>query len=128
MRSIATQPLAALATPGNTMVATGITPEAIEQNPIIYELMGEMGWRSRPFDLDAWVDRYARRRYGSDLASTAWRLLHRAAYQYHFYKSRMVLRPALDMGYQRACNATVRAVARRRARRTEHGGWRAVRT
>lgn len=48
--------------------------EAIEQNPIIYELMAEMGWRSTSFDLTKWVQDYARRRYGSasSSASQAW--------------------------------------------------------
>ena len=31
---------------GYTIVGTGLTMEAIEQNPIMYELMNEMGWRS----------------------------------------------------------------------------------
>ena len=36
---IASQPVLARASEGNTMVATGMTPEAIEQNPIMYQLM-----------------------------------------------------------------------------------------
>ena len=32
-------PPKALATPNNTMVGVGMTPEAIEHNPIVYDLM-----------------------------------------------------------------------------------------
>lgn len=39
------------------MVGVGMTMEAIEQNPVVYELMSEMGWRSEPFDLSAWITR-----------------------------------------------------------------------
>jgi alpha-N-acetylglucosaminidase len=42
---IATGPLADHAVTGSTMNGIGITMEAIEQNPIMYELMLEMGWR-----------------------------------------------------------------------------------
>jgi hypothetical protein len=36
---IATAPVDARAAPGSTMVGTGLTMEAIEQNPVVYELM-----------------------------------------------------------------------------------------
>lgn len=52
-----TDPLLALATPNNTMVGVGMTMEAIEQNPIVYELMSEMGWRRDFFDISEWVQR-----------------------------------------------------------------------
>ena len=36
---IATGPVEALHTPGSTMVGVGMAPEAIEHNPIVYDLM-----------------------------------------------------------------------------------------
>lgn len=39
---------------GSTMVGTGLTPEGINQNYVIYELMNEMAYRHGPVDLDAW--------------------------------------------------------------------------
>jgi hypothetical protein len=39
---IATAPVDARTAPGSTMVGTGLTMEAIEQNPVIYELMSGM--------------------------------------------------------------------------------------
>ena len=90
------------------MVATGITPEAIEtvrffqllceyfcpftlppyflvtflQNPIIYDLMNEMGWRTVSPDVNGWMQQYVQRRYGgySSYASQAWELLLQATY------------------------------------------------
>ena len=37
--TIATQPVIARLTKGSTMIGTGMTPEAIEQNPVMYDLM-----------------------------------------------------------------------------------------
>ncbi len=36
---IATGPVFARLAPGSTMIGTGITPEAIEHNPVMYDLM-----------------------------------------------------------------------------------------
>ena len=36
---VATGPVEARGTPGNTMIGTGITAEGIETNPVIYDLM-----------------------------------------------------------------------------------------
>ena len=44
----------------------GLTMEAIEQNPVIYELMMEHAWRSQPVDLHQWLVEYTRNRYGGD--------------------------------------------------------------
>ena len=39
LTTIATAPVDAKLAKGSTMVGTGMTPEAIEQNPVVYELM-----------------------------------------------------------------------------------------
>ena len=39
LTKIATSPVIAEQTPNNTMIGTGITPEAIEHNPVVYDLM-----------------------------------------------------------------------------------------
>lgn len=61
----------------STMVGTGISPEGINQNYAIYDLMLEMGWRKEPTNLTQWFSEYATRRYGaySLEASTAWDIL-----------------------------------------------------
>ena len=72
--------LAANAATGD-MVGIGLTPEAIQNNPIAYDLMMENTWRGSAgvADLDAWVAQYVARRYGTAAASAqvaaAWKLL-----------------------------------------------------
>ena len=39
LTTIGTAPLEALNANGSTMVGVGMTPEAIEQNPVVYDLM-----------------------------------------------------------------------------------------
>lgn len=82
VESINSGPFKALSFPNSTMVGIGMTPEGIEQNPVMYELMSELAWRKEPVNLSKWVSLYAVRRYGStqeDLAA-AWRLLFASVY------------------------------------------------
>ena len=81
--------LAANATTGQ-LRGLGLTPEAIETNPIIYDLMMENVWRGLEGvpNLDGWVDRYVERRYGLKKAKlqkglAANRLLQNSVYDYH---------------------------------------------
>ena len=55
LNATATLPVTTMQADNYTMVGTGITPEAIENNPIMFNLMFEMGWRSATFDIDEWV-------------------------------------------------------------------------
>ncbi|XP_040392642.1 alpha-N-acetylglucosaminidase [Cygnus olor] len=99
--------------PNSTMVGTGLAPEGIEQNDVVYELMNELGWRHEPLDLPAWVSRYAQRRYGAPnaAASSAWRLLLRSAYNctgicVNHNRSPLVRRPSLHMDARLWYNAS----------------------
>ncbi|XP_973259.1 alpha-N-acetylglucosaminidase isoform X2 [Tribolium castaneum] len=68
----------------STMIGTGLTPEGINQNYVIYELMTETAWRQAPVNLTEWFEKYSTRRYGfpdSD-AENAWRILQRTVYDY----------------------------------------------
>ena len=50
------------------MIDTGLTPEGIEQNDMMYELMNEMGYRIKALnsvELEEWIKYYALRRYGN---------------------------------------------------------------
>lgn len=61
------------------MIGIGMTPEAIEQNPVVYELMSEVMWHAESFAVSDWVNQYALRRYNpapgqqSDLVTSAWK-------------------------------------------------------
>jgi alpha-N-acetylglucosaminidase len=48
----------------------GLTPEAIEHNPVIFELMLEMAWHHDPIDPDAWLAQYVTSRYGKNTPNT----------------------------------------------------------
>ncbi|XP_065837644.1 alpha-N-acetylglucosaminidase-like [Oscarella lobularis] len=104
---IATGPLADRA--GSTMDGIGITMEAIEQNPVAYQLMLEMGWRSEPFDLGVWLSNYTRRRYGvsNDDLTGAWMILMNTLYTIpSTSKSQVEVRPAITMGTNYGPNTT----------------------
>ena len=73
-------PVDDLAAPGSTMVGLGITPEAVEMNHIMFDLILEMGWRPVSPPVAAWVSAWAVRRYGvaSPSLDAAWAVLRTA--------------------------------------------------
>ncbi len=46
------------------LVGFGFAPEGIENNEIIYELLSDIGWRSKEISLEKWLEKYAKSRYG----------------------------------------------------------------
>ncbi len=81
---IASAPPEALADPARgNLVGVGLSMEAIEQNPVVYDLMAEMAWRGKtPIDSEAWLRDSTARRYGVRLpeAEQAWEILSRTIY------------------------------------------------
>lgn len=59
------------------MIGTGLTPEGINQNYFIYDLMTESAWRNEVVDLNEWTKNYTVRRYGisDDDIINAWVIL-----------------------------------------------------
>lgn len=47
-----------------SMVGFGSAPEGIENNELIYELIGDMGWSRKAIDPSVWVSNYCNTRYG----------------------------------------------------------------
>ncbi|QKJ30631.1 alpha-N-acetylglucosaminidase [Mucilaginibacter mali] len=83
MSNVAADPANALNDPrSGKILGIGLTPEAIEQNPVMYELMMENVWRDKPIELDAWLNDYAYRRYGKKnaQAEAAWQVLKNTVY------------------------------------------------
>ncbi|XP_059061052.1 alpha-N-acetylglucosaminidase [Achroia grisella] len=67
----------------STMIGIGLTPEGINQNYVVYDLMLESAWRKGPVrDLDAWVGEYAARRYGCNDTGVAWKYLRKSVYSF----------------------------------------------
>lgn len=83
IETVATQPAAALADPNSgKLKGIGLTMEAIEQNPVLYELMTENTWRNTPIELNDWLKKYMLNRYGiaNDNLTKAWDILVKTVY------------------------------------------------
>ena len=83
MKNVANDPVEAANHPhSGKMAGIGLTPEAIEQNPVMYELMLEHAWSDTAIDLDTWLKKYALRRYGKKNtdAEKAWIILKNTVY------------------------------------------------
>lgn len=83
MDEIANGPANALQHPeSGRMVGLGLTPEAIEQNPVIYEMMLDNIWTRNPINVQEWLQAYAIRRYGksNDKIDKAWQILYKTVY------------------------------------------------
>ena len=65
------------------MAGIGLTPEAIEQNPVLYQLMLENVWTDQPIDIGSFLKDYIRQRYGAydKTLDNAWELLAGSVYQ-----------------------------------------------
>ena len=75
--TIASKPVADKRSYPAAMQGIGITPDALENTQIVYEMMLEMGWRSEAVSASEWVTQYVWRRYNCDvrecpLAHQAW--------------------------------------------------------
>jgi len=61
----------------STLAGIGLFPEAIEQNPIIYDAVSGNAWRNGVTDVHQWLAGYLLARYGKEVApaSQAWNIL-----------------------------------------------------
>jgi alpha-N-acetylglucosaminidase len=87
MDAVASQPAAALNdTHSGKLKGIGLTMEAIEQTPVLYELMTANTWRTTPINLDQWLSKYIRNRYGKGTTASnttmlkAWQVLKNTVY------------------------------------------------
>lgn len=83
IETVATQPAEALNDPtSGQLKGIGLTMEAIEQTPVLYELMMDHTWRNTPIDLKEWLTKYTRNRYGqqNDRLEQAWDILVKTVY------------------------------------------------
>lgn len=64
------------------MSGIGITPEALENSPVVYELLFDTTWSKDPIDYHKWIEKYAKRRAGgtTDSLQAAWDILVETAY------------------------------------------------
>ena len=107
IESVATQPAMALNdSASGKLKGIGLTMEAIEQNPVLYELMTDNTWRDTSIDLQKWLTKYIRQRYGKtdDELEKAWEILVKTVYNGQTIRdgaeSVIVARPTFE-GYRR---------------------------
>ena len=90
---------------GRTLAGAGMTPEGIENNPVMFELLTELPWRTAGFPADEWLKEYVHARYGAadNDIDRAWALLARSVYgcpkgstQEGTHESVFCARPTLD--------------------------------
>lgn len=64
-----------------TVVGIGAAPEAIEQTPVVYDLLFELPWYSDKPDAKQWFKDYSSRRYGveNEHVAEAWELIRTSA-------------------------------------------------
>ena len=64
------------------MQGIGLTPERIEQNPVMYELMLDNVWRKDSINLNTWLKGYVMQRYGKFVpdAYDGWQVLRKTVY------------------------------------------------
>ena len=67
---------------GNLLKGIGIIPEGINNNPVAYDLMLELGWHSDSVDVKEWIKNYVQYRYGksNETVEKAWELFLETIY------------------------------------------------
>ncbi|PON74257.1 Alpha-N-acetylglucosaminidase [Parasponia andersonii] len=80
--AVSSGPIDARISKNSTMVGVGMCMEGIEHNPVVYELMSEMAFRSEKVYVQEWLKSYSRRRYGKAVhqIDAAWEILHHTIY------------------------------------------------
>lgn len=89
-----------------TLKGVGMTPEGIENNPVMYELVMELPWRAEKFTKENWLEGYVKARYGDSQPAVqeAWMKLANSIYncpkpstQQGPHESVFCARPGLDV-------------------------------
>ncbi|MBI5424296.1 MAG: alpha-N-acetylglucosaminidase [Opitutae bacterium] len=101
---LATNAPSLLGTPaGRGLVGVGNFAEAIEHNPLLFDLAADLAWHRTAPDLAAWTQRYVHARYGTDnpAAQRAWSALRTSVYAQKSpeppMESPLQARPALEL-------------------------------
>ncbi|EGO28130.1 glycoside hydrolase family 89 protein [Serpula lacrymans var. lacrymans S7.9] len=99
--NVTTQPIKALATPGNSMVGMGLTMEGQEGNEIIYDVLLDQAWSSTPLNRTAYISAWASRRYNvPDLptaALEAWEILGATVYNNQDVTTQSTVKSILEL-------------------------------
>lgn len=82
LESVNSGPTNGLKFANTSMIGTGITPEGINQNYIMYDFMLENGYFAQPTNITSWLANFVERRYGSSdpNLNSVWQLLGATIY------------------------------------------------
>ncbi|KIJ67421.1 glycoside hydrolase family 89 protein [Hydnomerulius pinastri MD-312] len=82
--NVTSEPLRALSAPGSSMVGMGLTPEGLEGNEIVYDVLLDQAWSDTPINRTEYVSSWVQRRYNVPYlpasAIDAWQLLGETVY------------------------------------------------
>lgn len=81
---VASEPWRAITSPyGPSMAGLGALMEGIDNNPVVYDLLFDVAWRSEPARPEDWIKEYVRYRYGQSTPEVerAWQLLLETVYK-----------------------------------------------
>ncbi|XP_077241702.1 alpha-N-acetylglucosaminidase family / NAGLU family isoform X2 [Tasmannia lanceolata] len=80
--AISSGPIDARVSQNSTMVGVGMCMEGIEHNPVVYDLMSEMAFRSKKVQVEEWLKSYSQRRYGraDHQSEKVWKILYSTIY------------------------------------------------
>ncbi|KAH7886790.1 glycoside hydrolase family 89 protein [Phlebopus sp. FC_14] len=98
--NITAEPLRALSS-SSSMVGLGLTPEGLEGNEIVYDVLLDQAWSSSPINRTTYVSSWASRRYPvPDLPSAAinaWELLGSTVYSNQELSSQATVKSILEL-------------------------------
>jgi alpha-N-acetylglucosaminidase len=99
--NVTAEPLRALASPGSSMVGMGLTPEGMEGNEIIYDVLLDQAWSPTVINRTSYVSSWVSRRYYVfDLpssASDAWEILGATVYNNQDPSSQATVKSILEL-------------------------------
>ncbi|KAG1727774.1 glycoside hydrolase family 89 protein [Suillus paluster] len=99
--NVTAEPLRALTSPGSSMVGMGLTPEGLEGNEIIYDVLLDQAWSPTAINRTSYVSSWVSRRYYvSDLPSSAvnaWEILGATVYSNQDPSSQATVKSILEL-------------------------------
>ena len=83
-----------------SLTGIGFSPEGIENNEVVYELLTDVAWSNDPIDLNHWLENYCQSRYGGypEAMKQSWQLLLGSIYTKPEFNVRFAfqMQPSLD--------------------------------
>ncbi|KIJ08773.1 glycoside hydrolase family 89 protein [Paxillus involutus ATCC 200175] len=99
--NITAEPLRALLSPGSSMVGMGLTPEGLEGNEIVYDVLLDQAWSPTAINRTAYVSSWVSRRYNVGhlpiAAVNAWQLLGSTVYSNQDPSSQATVKSILEL-------------------------------